>query len=363
MRARLLAALAPVVVLGALAPPAFAGTVSVVTFDSCDGDTACSKYGQGEPVPVTVVTGAAGESNRVTVTRDASGFVVRDAGAVLQALAPCQAIDANNARCPITEGRGGIPGLRILGEDGGDEAVASGQLQVVVEFLGGGGADVFTGGSEPDEVDGGPGDDTLVGGDGIDTLHYDDRDVPVVVDLGRSAGGQEGELDALNGFEIVVGGKEDDSLRGGRGDETLDGGSGDDELDGAGGDDSVFGGIGTDRIAGGSGDDRLFGDPEQGDDYYSPTFRFGNDRIEGGPGDDELYDTGGRNVLEGGSGRDLLEGGEDRDRLDGNGGNDRIDSAGDRTTDRVNCGAGRDRALTDPRDRRRGCERRWRRTD
>jgi Ca2+-binding RTX toxin-like protein len=359
-RMRRLLPLAVAVALGILASPASAGTVSVVTFDSCEGDVACSKYAGGHPVPVTDFTGAPGEANRVTVAREADAFVIRDAAFALEAKAPCQAVDANTARCPVTTGEGGIPGLQVLAADADDEAVVTGDLRVPVFLSGARGDDVLTGGGEPDEVDGGPGDDRSDGGGGIDTLQYGGRTEPITIDLKTGTGGALGEGDRHARFETAVGGQGHDAMRGGTGDDTLDGGPGNDQISGGDGDDTVFGGIGTDRLVGGDGGDRLFGDPAQGDDYYTDTFAFGDDRLVGSGGDDELYDTGGRNSFKGGPGRDLLEGGEGRDRLDAGSGNDRIDSAGDEARDNLLCGSGRDRFRADRRDRRTACERRWR---
>jgi len=138
----------------------------------------------------------------------------------------------------------------------------------------------------------------------------------------------------------------------------LDGGDGDDRAHGGGGDDVLFGGVGADRLFGERGDDQLLGDPDQGDDYYTPLIRLRADRLSGGRGDDALYDTGGRNLYLGGPGRDVLEGGTGLDVMRAGTGADFVDSEGGRA-DRVDCGAGVDRARTDRRrDTRRRCERR-----
>jgi Ca2+-binding RTX toxin-like protein len=359
MRRRLPAVLAPPLALAALAAPAHAGTVSVMTRDSCNGDLACSKYAQGFPVPYTAFAGGPGEANRLVVTRVGADFLLRDTGAALRAEAPCTSVDAGTARCPVTEGRFGIPGLSLAMGDGDDTALLGGGLEVVSWLSGGDGDDALTGGDGPEQVDGGPGSDTLQGGGGVDILTYADRSAPVLVDLATGTGGGVGERDDLGGFETVVGGKAADHLRGGPADDVLDGAQGADRVDGGGGDDEVFGGTGTDRLSGGAGADRLFGDPAQGDDYYTPTFPWGHDRLYGGPGDDQLYDTGGRNTFSGGAGDDLLEGGVGSDRLRGGAGADAID-ARDGARDDLRCGTGLDRTRTDRRDRLRGCERRWR---
>jgi hypothetical protein len=47
-----------------------AATVSLAVADTCDGDPVCLKYGLGLRVPVTLLAGAPGEANRITVTTE-----------------------------------------------------------------------------------------------------------------------------------------------------------------------------------------------------------------------------------------------------------------------------------------------------
>jgi hypothetical protein len=68
--------------------------------------------------------------------------------------------------------------------------------------------------------------------------------------------------------------------------------------------------------------------------------------LSGGPGRDELLGSGFGDLLDGGRGRDLLEGGAGRDEL-----RDR-----DRNPDQLDCGADKDRAVTDKGDSTEGCE-------
>lgn len=98
-----------------------------------------------------------------------------------------------------------------------------------------------------------------------------------------------------------------EDLRGTRRADDLVGGEGGQTIRGRGGADTITGGQGEDCLIGGTG----------------------GDRVSGGRGDD---------LLRGGAGRDLLR------------------SGGDPARDLVLCGAGRDRARVDPRDRVRGCE-------
>ena len=350
---RLLLAIALVL---ALPGAASASTVSVFLADGCQGDVACSKYGGAPPVPVTSFQGGPGEANSVTLAREGGELVVRDAGAALRAEAPCRAVDEHMARCPVTNGVGGLPGLSAGLGDGDDVLSISGDLGVETSLAGGDGKDVIQGGPGNDEIDGGAGGDRLHGGGGFDLLSYATRTAPVRVNLATESGGEAGEADAVAHFEVLVGGEGDDVLSGAGIAETIDGGLGDDVLRGRGGGDSLFGGQGADRLAGGAGDDRLFGDPGQGDGYYTPIIRLRADRLDGGAGDDELHDTGGANTYLGGPGRDTLEGGAGHDRMDAGAGRDRVRAKGG-GRDAVRCGSGLDRARLDPRDTARRCER------
>jgi Ca2+-binding RTX toxin-like protein len=350
--------LAPLLAAAALVSPVPASKIAVVMVDSCRDDVACGKYDGGHPVPVTTFSSGPGDANTVTLSREGGELVFRFGAAAVSAEEPCRADVPGTIRCPVTEGEPGIPGVAFAMEDGDDAVTMTDGLGIEARISAGPDDDAVTGGDGNEEIDGGPGDDRLAAGGGFDVLTYAGRTEPLTVDLTAGRGGAAAEVDALAGFETLVGGGGDDRLRGRPGPQTLDGGPGDDRLDGAGGADVLFGGVGTDRLWGGAGDDRLFGDPAQGDDYYTPTFRFGDDRLSGGAGDDQLYDTGGRNLLLGGPGADLLEGGEDRDRLYGGAGRDSLDAV-DGARDRVRCGRARDRARTDRRDTRSSCERRW----
>ena len=329
------------------AATARAATVAVENVDSCLDDVACSKYAAGHPVPVTVFTGTTGEANRVTVMREGDTWAIRDAGAPLSG---CPPIDGG-VRCPVTAGEGErIPGLRILLGDGDDSVTLTSDVPASVDA--GAGADTVTGGSANETIDGGPGADTLNGGPGLDTLSFASRTVPVSVDL---AAGTTGEGDHVVAFETVLGGQAGDVLRGSRGSDTLLGGPGADRLLGGAGDDSLDGGRGSDRLFGEGGDDTLSGDPEQGDDYYTPIIKMGDDLLDGGPGDDRLEEAGGgHNVFRGGPGRDEISGGTAADRVLGGPGRDRIVVRGG-GRDNVNCGSGRDTAIADHRDALRSC--------
>ena len=89
--------------------------------------------------------------------------------------------------------------------------------------------------------------------------------------------------DTVNGFEIVIGGSGNDTIKGEFIAETFSGGSGNDYLRGGSGNDSLAGDAGNDTIAGDSDDDTL----------------------SGGSGDDLLVGGDGQDTLIGGSGLDF----------------------------------------------------------
>jgi Ca2+-binding RTX toxin-like protein len=292
---------AGLVVLGALIlspAPARASTVTVVQADSCNGDVACDKYAAGHPVPVTVIAGAPGEANRITVTRSGDTWLVRDDGPPLSGC----------SSCPVTPGEGGIAGLRVNLGDGDDALTLASGLETIVDA--GDGADTVAGGPEDDTVDGGLGADHLTGGGGDNLLTVAGRPVPMRIDAGA---GMSSEGDTFSGFGTLVGGDRSDVMLGSPGADVLDGGPGNDRLSGLGGSDALLGDIGNDRLSGGAGNDLLIGDPPQGDGYYTPLIKMGHDALDGGPG---------------------------RDRI----------RARDGVRDRVDCGPGRDSVRADRRD-------------
>jgi hypothetical protein len=105
---------------------------------------------------------------------------------------------------------------------------------------------------------------------------------------------------------------------------------------------------------GGSGNDTLIG--------TESVFTFikgasGNDSIQGGPGQNVIFGGGGADSITGGIGPDYVEPGRGIDTAFLDGGRDII-AAADGMRDLVNCGARRDFASRDPKDRIHGCERR-----
>lgn len=83
-------------------------------------------------------------------------------------------------------------------------------------------------------------------------------------------GTQNGEsIYAGGGADIVYGAAGDDQLGGGQGNDALDGGEGSDTLTGGDGDDRLLGGIGNDTLTGGEGNDTYVFGRGDGQDYIS----------------------------------------------------------------------------------------------
>ncbi len=283
--------------------------------------------------------------------------------------------------------RGGLGSNQLEGDDGNDTLISIPQPDDSGEF------DIF--GST--RMDGGAGADRFESNSRGDFVDYSDRAAGVSVTLdGAANDGEAGEGDnVLPGIDFVSGGRGDDRFVGGAGDEGFSGNAGNDFLDGQAGDDSLDGGAGNDSLNGGEGSDDLFGGAGAdglfggdgidsvffADDFDPNTFRpiirdqsvtldgAANDGAAGegdnvgadvedvstASGNDTITGTEGINFLSGGEGNDTITGGGGSDSLSGNTGDDTI-NARDGFSDRVDCGAGIDRAVVDQFDEVGRCE-------
>jgi Ca2+-binding RTX toxin-like protein len=224
----------------------------------------------------------------------------------------------------------GGPGNDVLEGDAGDDMLdaAAGDDQV----FGGGGSDTLLGASGKDALAGGPGSDGLDGGDGDDTLNGSDA--------------------------VPIGADSADKLSGGAGEDVLLGGPGDDEL---------VGGLGADAISGEDGTDTVSyegrstpivvsfdGQPNDGAPDEHDNVAVDVENVVGGNVDDTLSGDARTNRLSAGGGDDSVMGAAGVDTLLGGRGRDVI-NARDGERDNVFCGAGRDLAIVDRRDRIRAC--------
>ena len=294
---------------------------------------------------------------------------------------------------------GGSGGDTILGSAEADRIDGAGGDDVID---GGAGSDNLSGGADTDGIDGGPdsdrisgdggegaGDpvqDFLLGGSELDAVVYDERSIPVVVDLeDPGLDGSAGEDDDLAEFEGVIGGEGDDVIVGDPGANTLLGGLGDDLIDGGLGLDELLGGNGSDTVSyarrtspvsvvvgpHGGGGEANEGDHIEGMENVrggdGPDSLRGDDspnELDGGPGDDTLRGGGDRDLLQGGDGADTLNGEDGDDTVSGDAGLDTADGGAggdalrmrDGESETVVCGTELDTAIVDPVDALDGCE-------
>jgi Ca2+-binding RTX toxin-like protein len=294
---------------------------------------------------------------------------------------------------------GGSAGDTILGTGEADQIDGAGGPDVID---GGAGADSLSGGGGMDGIDGGPdsdrisGDggsgagnpaaDSLLGGTEDDAVVYDERSLPVVVDLeDPGVDGSAGEGDDLAEFEGVVGGEGDDVLVGDAGANTLAGNVGDDVIDGGPELDQLLGGNGSDTVSYARRTNAVSvlvgphgggGEPNEGDHIEGMENARGGDgadnlrgddspnALDGGPGEDTLSGAGDRDLLQGGDGADALNGEDGDDTISGDAGPDTADGGPggdalrmrDGEADSVSCGTEFDSAIVDPIDTLDGCD-------
>jgi Ca2+-binding RTX toxin-like protein len=248
MRSRMLASVAPVVVLFVLtgpintasAEPAPPGTVQI------DGDRLTYVAAAGMLNDVRVTGGP-------SVVGDPVDFVVTDTAGLL-AGAGCTQV----RRIEVTCNASGVTSILLDGGDRPDELRSS--SYVATTIYGGTGNDEIGSDGSTTYADGGLGDDFIgVGGRRSNTLL-----------------GSEGN-DSLNG-----GGLSTDLIFGGPGADDISGSGRDDRIYGDEGPDTIVGGRGLDKLRGGPGDDSI--DGQQGPDRI--TGSIGTDTLLGGPGDD-----------------------------------------------------------------------------
>ncbi|HEX8205143.1 MAG TPA: hypothetical protein VF587_03690, partial [Solirubrobacteraceae bacterium] len=239
------AALACFVVLASLVSAAPAGAARVTwtpggtEAPGVSPEESCSRYMACAP-PTMLVSDDVGERNDLVVEAVPGFVVVRDAAAPLETSAPCTKNDDGSVSCPggayatVQAGAGNdrvvAPAYTVYGDAGDDELAAA-------TAYGGEGADTLTGsdaanfltpGPGADAVDGRGGDDVIIegepaptadrldGGEGNDEVRFDDRPVPVRVDLtfAQQEAGSFGEGNVVSNFERAAGGAGDDELLG-----------------------------------------------------------------------------------------------------------------------------------------------------
>lgn len=257
-------------------------------------------------------TAAPGEANVVTVTPTG----LTETGAPLSVGAGCTLANPTTATCSVVSDAGVSADL-----GDGDDTLDGDGTSWPLSVRGGPGADTLTGGLGADDLSGNEDADTLVGDENANPVNDDDQ--------------------------------EDDLLDGGPGADSMFGGDRADVFDQG----PVF--DGTDTINGGAGFDTVAYDARstavvvdllavagRGGQSGEDDVLLGVEDAYGGAGEDTLTGSDGDNVLAGGEGGDRIIGGPGFDVLAGEGGPDRV-FARDNFIDRVECGAGDDRAEFD----------------
>jgi Ca2+-binding RTX toxin-like protein len=224
-----------------------------------------------------------GQTNKATVTvsltADRTGFVyVIDDVVPIAAGHDCahpDGADRTKVSCTVTsvESQDPYPALIMNLRDGNDTVAYDNATDQVYSY-----AEISLGAGNDRATDSGRLDGAYVSGDaGDDTI--------TVGKLGLAWGGDGNDrIDASGGYNIVQGGKGDDTLHGGTADQYLSGDDGKDTITGGSGNDTLNGGRDNDVLYGNSGNDKLYGNS-------------GNDRLYGGPG---------RDTLSGGPGTDVI---------------------------------------------------------
>ena len=316
-------------------------------------------------------------------------------------------VDGDNRAYRCGTNASTFPNLATLTGTAGNDTISSGQaffcsgcapLALTANGLAGndtisnttGGNDTLTGGPGNDTISGGGGaNDTVNGDDGDDTLstsatastvnggNGDDK-----IDTGGGADVIEGgdgndTIDSGAGNDTVNGGNGKDNIKGGAGDDTLDGGDSNDTLDGGDGNDTLKGGprrdlltpgLGTDTIEGGESKDTVSyeerttgttiaigGGPVSGESGENDTIASDVENVIGGSEADRITGDGGANDIDAGPGNDTINPGGGTDFVEAGAGDDIIE-ARDGTPDRIECGPGNDRAVTDEFDSTLDCE-------
>jgi hypothetical protein len=242
----------------------------------CTSGDECRYYMPEPPYDNFTLSGAPGESNRITVS--GTGAYVgpirfRDDGAPIGDIpAGCARVNASEVTC---SGRLGYAN----GGDGNDVISTHGANTY---GLGGAGDDELIGSDIGDSLDGGPGNDILRGNGGLDYLtdgepgavndadtflggaggarvSYLNATAPVTVDLADTGPvqGEAGEGDRFADVIDVEGGMGNDDLTAAEGGSKLMGGPGDDKLTGRAGNDELDGSFGKNVIDGGAGRDAI----------------------------------------------------------------------------------------------------------
>lgn len=207
----------------------------------------------------------------------------------------------------------------------GDDFLQGGGYDDVLNALDG--FDTLIGRGGNDDLYAGTGDYSVDGGAGVDYLSVDLRaeTVGFALTLTNSGKANVAGVGTADGIERLgaVGGTGHDTLTGNALADYLDGWDGSDFITGNGGDDTLNGYSGADSILGGNGNDRI----ESGNESDTVYGGAGHDLIREAPvslsGNDQLWGEAGNDRIESGLGDDLVYGGDGNDFIELDGGSDR----------------------------------------
>ena len=274
--------------------------------------------------------------NTITTSRDATGSILINAGAV-----PIQGGTATvtntgliqafgqdgNDTISLDETNGALPSAKMFGGLGNDTVI------------GGSGADQLLGEAGNDILNGAGGADAMTGGAGNDAYFVDNISDQAIENPGEGNDTVFSTVDfrlSANIDNLILQGGADLQAYGNSAVNALFGNAGSNILDGGAGADAMTGGAGNDAYFVDNISDQTIENPGEGNDTVFSTVDFrlsanvDNLILQGGA-DLQAYGNSAVNALFGNAGSNILDGGAGADAMTGGAGNDAyfVDNAGD----------------------------------
>ena len=274
--------------------------------------------------------------NTITTSRDATGSILINAGAV-----PIQGGTATvtntgliqafgqdgNDTISLDETNGALPSAKMFGGLGNDTVI------------GGSGADQLLGEAGNDVLNGAGGADAMTGGAGNDAYFVDNISDQTIENPGEGNDTVFSTVDfrlSANIDNLILQGGADLQAYGNSAVNALFGNAGSNILDGGAGADAMTGGAGNDAYFVDNISDQTIENPGEGNDTVFSTVDFrlsanvDNLILQGGA-DLQAYGNSAVNALFGNAGSNILDGGAGADAMTGGAGNDAyfVDNAGD----------------------------------
>ena len=291
--------------------------------------------------------------NTITTSRDATGSILINAGAV-----PIQGGTATvtntgliqafgqdgNDTISLDETNGALPSAKMFGGLGNDTVI------------GGSGADQLLGEAGNDVLNGAGGADAMTGGAGNDAYFVDNISDQTIENPGEGNDTVFSTVDfrlSANIDNLILQGGADLQAYGNSAVNALFGNAGSNILDGGAGADAMTGGAGNDAYFVDNISDQTIENPGEGNDTVFSTVDFrlsanvDNLILQGGA-DLQAYGNSAVNALFGNAGSNILDGGAGADAMTGGAGNDAyfVDNISDQTIE--NPGEGNDTVFSSP---------------